>query len=197
MLGSLEIWPSRSVVDKNMPESFRKTYPKTRVIIDCTEIKVQTPSSKVLNSEIYSNYKSHTTFKSLVGITPCGVVSFVSTLYTGAISDKEITAKSGINLIEAGDQVMADKGFLIQDMLETKQASLVIPPFLGKKGKFSAAEVSKTHEIARLRIHVERAIRRIKEYHIFDGVVPLSLAPSINQVWTVCSILTNFRGPLF
>lgn len=54
-----------------------------------------------------------------------------------------------------------------------------------------------THNIARMRIHVERALRRIKEYHIFDAVIPLNLAPSINQIWTVCVILTNFRGPLF
>ena len=29
--------------------------------------------------------------------------------------------------------------------------------------------------IANVRIHVERAIRRIKGWHIFDGVIPLSL----------------------
>ena len=63
--------------------------------------------------------------------------------------------------------------------------ALVIPPFLGQKGKFTEAEVMKTHEIARLRIHVERAIHRIKEYHIFDGVVPLNVALSINQYLTV------------
>lgn len=198
MLGSLAIWPSRTIIDNNMPECFKDTYPKTRVIIDCTEIKAQTPSSKVLNSETYSSYKSHTTFKSLIGITPCGSVSFVSSLYTGSISDKSITALSGIvDLLEPDDQVMADKGFLIADLLAKKQASLAIPPFLGEKGKFSATEVQKTHEIARLRIHVERAIRRIKEYHIFDGVIPLNLTASINQIWTVCCILTNFRGPLF
>ncbi|XP_062585919.1 uncharacterized protein LOC134247604 [Saccostrea cucullata] len=198
MLGSLPLWPSRTVVNRNMPESFRLTYPFTRVILDCTEIKVQTPSSKVLNSQIYSNYKSHTTFKGLVGITPCGTVSFVSSLYTGGISDKDITARSGIlDLLEEYDDVMADKGFLISDLLQAKNAGLVIPPFLGAKGKFSRIEVTTTHEIARLRIHVERAIRRIKEYHIFDGVIPLNLAPSINQIWTVCVILTNFRGALF
>ena len=198
MLGCLPIWPSRSVIDSTMPECFKITYPKTSVILDCTEIKVQTPSSQALNSEIYSNYKSHTTFKSLIGITPSGSVSFVSSLYTGAIGDKSITNLCGIvDLLEPNDQVMADQGFLIDDLLKTKQASLVIPPFLGQKGKFTEAEVMKTHEIARLRIHVEGAIRRIEEYHIFDGVVPLNLAPSINQYWTVCAILTNFKGPLF
>lgn len=79
-----------------MPESFRITYPFTGVTFDCTEEKVQTPSSKVLNSQIYSNYQNHTTFKCLIGITPCGAVSFISSVYTGWISDKEITARSGI-----------------------------------------------------------------------------------------------------
>lgn len=79
-----------------MPESFRITYPFTRATLDCTEEKVQTPSSKVLNSQIYSNYKNHTTFKGLIGIAPCGTVSFISSVYTGWISDKEITASSGI-----------------------------------------------------------------------------------------------------
>ena len=72
MLGSLQIWPSRAFIDANMPASFKDVYPKTRVIIDCTELKVQTPSSKVLNSMSYSSYKSHITFKGLIGITPCG-----------------------------------------------------------------------------------------------------------------------------
>lgn len=166
-----------------MPECFRSTYPKTRVILDCTEIRIQTPSSKVLNSEVYSNYKSNPTLKSLIGISPCGMLTFVSALFLGCISDKEITSKSGIlALLEEGDQVMADKGFIIDDLLQTRKASLVIPPFLGPKGKFSKEEVSKKHEIARLRIHVERAIRRVKEYHIFDHALPLSLAGSANQI---------------
>ncbi|XP_021348809.1 uncharacterized protein LOC110447438 [Mizuhopecten yessoensis] len=182
MLGSLPIWPPRHVIDSHMPAAFKETYPKTKVILVCTEIKVQTPSSKVLNSETYSNYKSHTTFKSLIGITPCGLVSFVSFLYTGCVSDRALTALSGIlELIEPNDVVMADKGFLIEDLLEKRQASFVIPPFLGEKGRFTKAEVEKTHAIARLFIHVKREIRRIKEYHIFDGVIPLT----INQIWTL------------
>ncbi|KAL2095581.1 hypothetical protein ACEWY4_007729 [Coilia grayii] len=198
MLGSLLIWPSKATVDESMPTCFWNTYPDTRVILDCTEIYVQTPSSKVLNSEIYSHYKGNPTFKGLIGIAPSGEVSFVSDLYTGSISDKEITELSGIlEILEEGDLVMADKGFLIKDLLSKINVSLVTPPFLGPSGTFTADEVTETQTIARLRIHVERAIRRIKEFHIFDGVIPMTLVGSVNQLWAVCAMLTNFQGPLF
>ena len=108
-----------------MPDRFKLTYPNTCVILDCTEIKVQTPTSKVLNSEFYSSYKSHTTYKGLVGISPNGSVTCVSSLFQGSVSDKDITRQSGIlNLLEEGAEVMADKGFLIEDRLKKVNATL-------------------------------------------------------------------------
>ena len=62
--------------------------------------------------------------KGLIGITPSGVCSFVSDLYTGSISDKEIIIQSGfLDKLSQGDGVMADKGFLIQAELAARQAS--------------------------------------------------------------------------
>ena len=47
---------------------------------------------------------------------PCGV--FVSECYPGSTTDKEIVVDSGIlNKLVVGDNVMADKGFLIHDIL--------------------------------------------------------------------------------
>ena len=135
--------------------------------------------------------------KGLIGIAPHGVVTFVSALYTGSISDKEITQGSGIiELLEPGDCVMADKGFNIEDTLMKKNVGLNLPPFLQKKEQFDAEQVLETKHIAKVRIHVERAIRRVKEFHFFDAYVPLSLAGSINQIYTVACLLTNFKGPL-
>ncbi|KAK6173840.1 hypothetical protein SNE40_017236 [Patella caerulea] len=136
--------------------------------------------------------------KDLLGITPNGMISFISSLYTGSISDEEITRLSGIiGLLDVGDDVMIDKGFLIQDLLTTKGAKIVIPPFLRQRDQFTKELVKETKEIARLRIHVERAIRCCKEYHIFDSVIPLTTTGSIDQIWTVCCLLTNFHGKLF
>ena len=101
-LGNQPIWPTRECINKLMPDSFKELYPLTRVIIDCTEIYVQTPSSLLLQSQLYSSYKSNTTLKGLIGIAPHGAITFVSSLYTGSISDKEMTRFSGIlDLLEA------------------------------------------------------------------------------------------------
>ena len=117
--GQLNIWPSRKVVDDIMPQDFKNKYTNTRTIIDCTKIKCQMLSSLLLNSELFSSYKNHTTLKRLIAISPAGHISFISQLYTGSISDKEITELSGfLDLsFDDNDSVMADKGFSIQNLL--------------------------------------------------------------------------------
>ena len=93
-----------------MPPSFKLSYPSTRVIIDCTEIKTERPSSLALGSKCYSTYKSSHTWKGFVGIAPHGVLTFVSSLYTGCMSDVEVTKLSGlIDLPEEGDSIIRFK----------------------------------------------------------------------------------------
>lgn len=196
--GYLNMWPSREEIDKAMPQSFKDKYPKTRVIIDGTEIKCQTPSSLVLHSETYSSYKSHTTFKGLIGIAPIGHITFISQLYAGSISDREITIRSGLLKLpfSAGDNIIADKGFTISDLLEPIGVGLNIPPFVGSRSQHNPSEVIETQEIASERIHVERAINKIKNFQIFNRVIPLSLTGSLNQMWTVSAMLTNLQNPI-
>jgi hypothetical protein len=196
-LGSMNIWPSREKVHQHMPNQFKTMYPSTRVIIDCTELKAEKPSSLVLSSKCYSSYKSSHTWKGLVGIAPHGALTFVSCLYTGCMSDVEITKLSGlIDLLDRGDSIMADKGFVLNKVLEGTGISVNTPPFLQSQGQFSREEVEQTQAIAKLRIHIERHIRRVKEYHLFDSVIPLSMVGTINQLWTVANMLTLFKGPL-
>lgn len=77
-------------------KKFKLYCPQLRVIMDCTEIRCETASSLSLQSEIFSSYENHTTFKGLIGIAPYGVITFVSKLYTGSIKDIEITLQSHI-----------------------------------------------------------------------------------------------------
>ena len=96
------------------------------MIVDCTELKCQTPSSLLLQSEMYSNYKSHTTVKGLIGVSPHGAVTFVSALYSGSVSDKELFKQSGIiPLLDKDMAVMVDYGFTVDDLVLGKELSAV------------------------------------------------------------------------
>ena len=86
-----------------------------------------------------------------------GALSFVSNLYTGSISDVEITKLSSlIGLLGSGDSIMADKGFDLNKVLDGTGISINTPPFLMSQGQFTKQEVEQTQIIAKLRIHVER-----------------------------------------
>jgi len=101
-----------------MPAIFKDQYPNTPAILDTTEIKVNTPSSLLLQSQTYISYKSTNTFKALLAISPAGHVIFASSLYTGSISDNELVTRSGfLRLLEQGNEIMADHGFTIEDSL--------------------------------------------------------------------------------
>ncbi|XP_055997033.1 uncharacterized protein LOC125678774 isoform X2 [Ostrea edulis] len=149
-LGSVDIWPHREVIIENMPENYKKDFPDTFVIIDCTELKVQKPSSLNRQSQCYSDYKSCTTLKGLVGIDPRGSVIFSSMLFSGSVSDKVITKESGFlkvlsdlkqcGKLQNGDGVMVDKGFNIEKEIEAIGIRLNIPPFASCATQMKASE---------------------------------------------------------
>ena len=194
-LGNVPIWPTREQVDEYMPESFRRAYPSTRCIIDCTELYCQRPSSLSTQSALYSHYKSHVTYKGLIGISPSGSVTFISQLFDGSISDREIVSRSGFlepSLWNSQDGAMADRGFVIYDELKELDVVLNIPCFLAGRDQLTAAEVKESQSIASVRIHVERAIQRVKKFRVLRNEIPLSFYGSVNQIWTACYMLCNF-----
>ncbi|KAF4114440.1 hypothetical protein G5714_004663 [Onychostoma macrolepis] len=104
-------------------------------------------------SEVFSTYKSHTTFKAMIGMAPHGAVTFVSGLYAGSMSDHEIFKQSGIvKLLKPGMAIMVDKGFVVDNLAPCK---VYRPAFLCNKRQMSREDVRQTQSIARLRVHVE------------------------------------------
>lgn len=79
-----------------------------------------------------------------MGITPTGTFSFVSNFWTGSVSDRRITQESGfLERLEEGDEVMADKGFNISDLVIRRKATLNIPPLA--RGKKCLTMIDKLH----------------------------------------------------
>ncbi|XP_077987889.1 uncharacterized protein LOC144442419 isoform X2 [Glandiceps talaboti] len=198
-LKKLIVWPSRDLIRTHLPAQFKRIYANTRVIIDCAEISIERPSNILARQKTYSNGKHHNTAKFLVGICPTGGITTLSEVWGGIASDEHIVENSKsefLDKLDVGDQVMADTGFDISNILARKSCTLVIPPFTRGKTQLSQREVEQGHQSATLRIHVERAIERIKKFRILQGVFPIKRICLLNDILTVCAALTNLQPPL-
>uniref|UniRef100_A0A672RAP9 THAP-type domain-containing protein n=1 Tax=Sinocyclocheilus grahami TaxID=75366 RepID=A0A672RAP9_SINGR len=162
-------WLSRETIKATLPEAFKDNFPNTTCIIDCTETVLQKAKNLDSRSESYSHYYASNTLKYLVATSPSGLVMFISEAYGGKCSDRYIAQNSGfLDCLRPGDEVMANRGFTIRDLLEERKVNLVMPAFTRKQCQLTNEEVTHTRRIAHARIHVERAIRRLKVYKILS-----------------------------
>ena len=168
-----------------------------RVIVDCTELEIERPSDFEIQSATYSTYKSRNTVKGLIGLSPTGVTMFVSDLMEGSVSDNDITFQSGlVSKLEKGDAIMADRGWTNKTALSRHGIKLVVPHFLKDRAQLPISDLVESVSLARLRIHVERCIGRIKQWKILTNKVPLTYWNNVNDIWFACANLLLFWPPL-
>lgn len=87
-----------------MPAEFAE-FATTRIILDCTDLFIQQRSAMLAQSETWSDYKQHNTRKLLVRVTLNGQMTFLSDLWGGQVSNKQISRESGVlALLESGDK---------------------------------------------------------------------------------------------
>ncbi len=139
----------------------------------------------------------------MIAITPCGSICFISEAFAGCTSDKEVVVQSGlINKLHEGDVVLCDRGFLIENEVNSVGAYLVTPSFKQRGVKqLQYWDIEATRNIASVRIHVERVIGVIRnKFTILSKEQPISalmkdstmdLEKSYNKILTVCCALFN------
>lgn len=201
-------WPDHDASFRTLPHTFRQYFPRLTAIIDCTEIFIQRPKTLKARAQVYSNYKKHSTVKYLIACTPHGSISFLSQAYGGRASDIEIVKESGMispKLHFPGDQILADRGFTLNEEFAAGcGVQLIIPSFTKGKKQLSAEEVETSRQIAAIRIHIERVIGLVKSrYKILDGTLSIPLVKSlsdevsesvvanVDKLVTVCAALVN------
>ncbi len=93
-------------------------------------------------------YKHHNTVKYLIGITPQGSVSCISSGWGGRMSDKYITENSCFltNLVPE-DLTIGDRGFDIRDTLDTYISKLEMLAFTTGKLHLLGIEVEQTRRV--------------------------------------------------
>ena len=73
-----------------MQNSMKEKCPNISCILDCVELKVIAPLSLILHNLIYSDYKSYTKVKALVGVAPAGRFTLILSVFLGSMSNKDI-----------------------------------------------------------------------------------------------------------
>jgi hypothetical protein len=188
--------PTLAKIHSSMPECCL-LYTNCRQIWDCTDIFIASPRSDLLaQRSTYSTYRGGYTLKGLVCISPNGAIVWMSDLFPGGISDKDIVQKCGIlSTLNAGDLILADKGFLISCIMPPG-VSVNIPSFLDSQTKqFTRQQITWSRNISRFRIHVERAIQRLKEFDILK-CLPAQHRCIAHIIFQVCGTLVNMQYPL-
>ncbi|KAG4068975.1 hypothetical protein HA402_005636, partial [Bradysia odoriphaga] len=174
--------PSRKKNKTCLPQAFIVLC-ECRMVLDGVEFFCDKPFNMEKQKSAYSSYKHHCTCKALVGIAPNGFVTYVSELYPGSISDKKLVAHCGVlKHLVPGDMILADKGFLVEDILPFG-VHLNIPPFLTTE-QFTPEQVRQTERVARARVHVERAINKIKNFRILQ-YIPSELNGLASEIFQV------------
>ena len=200
LLKPLIYWPANSEIRKRLPVPFRIRYSDVISIIDAFEIQIQKPSDPIFQSLTWSSYKHCNTIKYLIAITPDGIVAFISIGYGGRTSDLVVTTECGyIDKLPPNKSVMADRGFKnVATVLKKSKCKLVRPPSVSEGQVLSKAEARLAKQIASLRIHVERAISRVREFLMLapHACVHHSLVPLLDDCVTIACALVNLQGPL-
>ncbi|XP_049267176.1 uncharacterized protein LOC119382244 [Rhipicephalus sanguineus] len=165
--------PTKEDVVEHLPKCF-KQFSNVRVIVDCTEIPIGQPNCLRCALQCYSFYKKGFTVKYMVTVTPSGLIAHISEGYGGRTSDKAIFEQSRLinELDPVSDAVMADRGFLIDDICADHLIELIRPPFKRQQKQMSKGDALRTQKIASARVHVERAIQRMKIFKVLSTRIP-------------------------
>lgn len=194
MLKPLVTWPNKEVLVANMPKLFKKHFPKVKLIVDCTEVFTERPTSLYAQGQMWSTYKHHCTLKFLVAITPNGHICYVSDSWGGRAGDKEITLDAPLEkFLEHGDEVMADRGFTVAQELACMGVGLRTPAHTKGKKQLSQRDTELSRELSRVRIHVERVIGRMKVYKLLRSRIPITLMRDVDDIVTVVAALCNMQ----
>ena len=71
----------------------------------------------------FSTYKHRNIAKTMIGVTPRGIISYLSSSYGGSVSDRQIIERSSLvrntSLFDRQDSILADRGVMVQDLFSS------------------------------------------------------------------------------
>jgi DDE superfamily endonuclease/Helix-turn-helix of DDE superfamily endonuclease len=147
-----------------------------KVIIDSFESPVRRPSVKERQKRVYSGKKTRHTLKTQLATDQDGEILTLEAGHRGPQADLKLYAAAPLPEPIADKLRMGDKGYYSQEHPE-----LTTPHKKPRGGELTAEQKAENKAIARQRIVVEHAIRRVKGFRILrdDYRLGLGLFPMI------------------
>ncbi|XP_035447531.2 uncharacterized protein LOC118274205 [Spodoptera frugiperda] len=190
----------RDIIKRTLPMAFRHKYYNVSCIIDCLEIEIQKPSKAINQALTWSEYKKTNTIKYLISCTPNGLVNYISPGFGGRTTDTCVVESCDfVKSLKSGMVVMADRGFKhVEQYLKKSNITLVRPPSVETGVKMSKSQAKLTKQIASLRIHVERVIRRLREFYMLKphACVNLKHVKILDDIVIIACALINLQDSL-
>ncbi len=196
------------------PEELKKDFPEHRIqsVKDTFEQWSERASDLELQRLFWSNYKQHSTVKSLAESATNGCVVHVSDAFPGSCTDADVCKSSGLqSRLYKGMASLADKGFPLHAEAAEQGHEWITPPrkFQQLLG-FTVDEVKWTNRVAKHRGLIERVIGCGRTWKYMDKTIKVAdtrtqqhrLTHQMNQVdicgtaTLICMMMTNYEGPL-
>lgn len=194
---SVDLWIDRQKIKDNMPLDFFVKYPMTRLILDATEFPIKKPSLPSAQQITFSSYKNRNTVKALIGITPSGLISYVSPCYGGSATDRQIIERSNLfHKFDYNDEIMVDKGLNVQDIFIPYGVKVNMPSFFKKGNQINPETLTSNRKVASKRVHVERVIGMLKTYKILTEPINQTETILSSDIVFICAMLVNFRSSI-
>ena len=177
------------------------------LILDGTYIYCQKSANNILQRRTYSMHKGRPLIKPMLVVSTTGyIVSCLGPYFADyknndAAITKHILYNNTENItqwLEKGDIIVIDRGFRdALDYLHEHEYRTFMPAFLDKKSKqFSTTTANETRFVTKIRWVIESANGRIKQWRIFDKVLPNSLLKTVGDlVGIVCALQNAYGAP--
>lgn len=190
----------KDIIKRTLPMAFRHKYHNVSCIIDCLEIEIQKPSKAVNQAMTWSEYKKANTIKYLISCTPNGLVNYVSPGFGGRTTGTCVVESCDfIKSLNSGMCIMADRGFKhIEQYVKKSGITLVRPPSVEKGSQMTKSEAKETKQIASLRIHIERVIRRVREFYMLrpHACLNFNFVKILDDIIIIACALINLQDSL-
>ncbi len=190
----INIWPTKSLVQYFMPRDFAKKFPSTRLIIDGMECPIVKPKNPTAQQATFSTYKNRNTLKAIIGSSPGGLISHITSAYGGSASDRQLVERGEIwKQCAKNDSIMADKGFNVQDIFAPHDIKINMPAFFSKRNRLHSSTLNNDKRISSKRVHIERLIGLMKTYKILCQPMDSTKTSLGTEIIFCCGMLCNFR----